>query len=66
MRVMRLLFASFAACTIAACSDTTEPVPNVRSGAGDAGPHLDGGYLGNGGRSDTTSTTPTSTGGVGK
>jgi hypothetical protein len=68
MRVQRLFLAALAVCAVAACSDSTGPAPGV--GAGDATPQMDGGYLGNGGRSGTDSTstnaTGTATNGAGK
>lgn len=61
MCVRRLVLASLAACTVAACSDPTGPASGVNVGA--TSPLMDGGYLGNGGRSgsDSTSTNTTST-----
>lgn len=61
MRVQRLILAALSICTIAACSDSTGPATNTDT----ANPQLDSGYLGNGGRSDSTSTNPTAMSGGG-
>jgi hypothetical protein len=62
MRVQRLFLAVLAVGAVAACSDSTGPAAIV--GAADATPQMDGGYLGNGGRSATDSTSTNATGTV--
>jgi hypothetical protein len=62
MRVQRLILAALSICTIAACSDSTGTVTNADT----ANPQLDSGYLGNGGRSDSTSNPAATSGGGSK